>query len=180
MRQLCTPSGKQVAIVRSGHVRFSNALLFVCALALSAASVACDRRIPAEVVAAPVAAVSAGTAPVKPHGDHNPRHGGTVYMKDEMHYEVVLSASGRHRIYFSDAAREDLPASIASSVALTIERPQRPAEKIVGTIDEYGESWILLGEPVDAVGVSARVGFVVNDQGYWIDVPFITASTAVR
>ena len=42
---------------------------------------------------------------------------------DDLHYEVVLDPSGRsHRVYFTDAVREELPASVASDVALTIKR----------------------------------------------------------
>jgi hypothetical protein len=150
-------------------------LWVACAFALCATSVACDRGTPAEAAGAPVAPARVKSAAPKPHGDHNPHHGGTVYMKNEMHYEVVLSRSGRHRVYFSDAAREDLPASIASSVTLTVERPEQPAETIAGVIDQYGDSWVLSGEPVDAVGVSTRVAFVVHGENYWIDVPFIAA-----
>ena len=51
------------------------------------------------------------------HGDHNPHHGGVVYMYDDMHYEVVLDPNGHHRVYFTDSARQDLPASVASTVS---------------------------------------------------------------
>ena len=51
-------------------------------------------------------------------------------MKGDLHYEVVLDPTGRaHHIYFSDALREDLPASIASDVVLTIRRPCRRAHR---------------------------------------------------
>jgi hypothetical protein len=160
------------------HARFLNALLVASGFTLSATSIACDRGTPAEAAGPSVSTAAVTATTPEAHGDHNPHHGGTVYMKGEMHYEVVLSKSGRHRLYFSDAAREDLPASIASSVTLTIERPDRPVEKITGAIDEYGESWMLFGEPVDATGVSTRVAFVVYGENYWIDVPFIAANTA--
>jgi len=57
-----------------------------------------------------------------PHGDHNPHHGGIVMMKgDDLHYEVVLDPSGReYRVYFTDAVREELPASVAADVVLTL------------------------------------------------------------
>ena len=35
-------------------------------------------------------------------------------MNGEMHYEVVFDRDGKHRVWFSDAVREDLPASVAS------------------------------------------------------------------
>ena len=108
-----------------------------------------------------------------PHGDHHPHHGGTVYMYKEVHYEVVLDRDGHHRVYFSDATREDLPASVASSVTLTIDRPGFTLETVRAAIDEQGESWKADGAPV-AGGVTARVAFVLSGEPYWIDVPFIT------
>ena len=110
------------------------------------------------------------------HGDHNPHHGGVVYMYDDMHYEVVLDPAGHHRIYFSDAARADLPASAASGVTLTLERAQAPAETVAGVIDEQGESWVLEGTPVRQRDTSVRVSFVAHGTPYWIDVPFIPSA----
>ena len=107
------------------------------------------------------------------HGDHNPHHGGVVYMYDDMHYEVVLAPDGHHRVYFTDAVREDLPASVASSVTLTVERPKGQPESLTGAIDESGESWLLTGQPVADKDTSVRVAFVAKGTPYWIDVPFI-------
>lgn len=112
------------------------------------------------------------------HGDHEPHHGGTVYMYKEVHYEVVLTADGRHRVYFTDAMREDLPASVATSVSLVISRPSFTPETLAGTIDEHGESWLFDGAPVAAKDTTVRVSFVLNQETYWIDVPFITAPAA--
>ena len=109
-----------------------------------------------------------------PHGDHHPHHGGTVYMYKEVHYEVVLDRDGHHRVYFSDATREDLPASVASSVTLTIDRPGFALETVRAAIDEQGESWKADGAPVAGGGVTARVAFVLSGEPYWIDVPFVT------
>jgi hypothetical protein len=112
-----------------------------------------------------------------PHGDHNPRHGGVVMMKGDLHYEVVLDLTGReHRLFFSDAARQDLPAAYASAVALTIQRPGEADESIVLKIDETGESWIGSGRPVaNPARANARVAFTVATEPYWIDMPFAPA-----
>jgi hypothetical protein len=138
---------------------------------------------------------AANGAPM-PHGDHNPHYGGVVYMHGEMHFEVVLDRGGRHRVYFSDAVRADLPASVASSVTLTITRPGWSPEAITAAIDEQGEGWRADGAPVGPGDATARVAFVVkngisdgatnsvtNDaassdatasgESYWIDVPFM-------
>lgn len=132
---------------------------------------------PATAAAATPVAEAAGMAAM-PHGDHDPRHGGTVYMYGEVHYEVILSRDGRHQIYFSDATREDLPAAVATAVTLTVQRPGFTPELLTGTIDEHGECWLLEGAPVAAAGTTARVSFVVNGEPYWIDVPFLVAPPA--
>jgi hypothetical protein len=109
-----------------------------------------------------------------PHGDHNPHHGGVVLMNGDLHYEVVLDPAGRsHRLFFSDAVREDLPASIASSVALTIFRPGATDELIPLQIDGTGESWTGSGRVVaDPAKTTVRVTFTIRGEAYWIDVPF--------
>ena len=95
-------------------------------------------------------------------------------MKGDLHYEVVLDPSGRqHRLYFSDAVREDLPAAFASAAALTIRRPGEADEAIALKIDESGESWVGAGRGVaDPARAGARVAFTIAGEPYWIDVPF--------
>lgn len=146
--------------------------VLIVVLASGCSSRAQEPAASAQITTAqPVApqAVAAGMA----HGDHNPHHGGVVYMYDDMHYEVVLAPDGHHRVYFTDAVREDLPASVASSVTLTVERPKGLPEALTGAIDEAGESWLLTGQPVAETDTSVRVAFVAKGTPYWIDVPFI-------
>ena len=128
--------------------------------------------------AAPATSASAnahgagGSAP--PHGDHSPHHGGMVLMNGDLHYEVVLDPAGRlHQLFFSNAVREDLPASIASSAALTIRRPGAADEVIPLQIDGAGESWTGSSRAVtDPAKTTVRVAFTIKGEPYWIDVPF--------
>ena len=88
---------------------------------LAAAVVGCGRPDAAKDAAPANVAPSAPVDPqhqnlTGPHGDHTPHHGGMVLMNGDIHYEVVLGRDGRHRIWFSDAVRNDLPASIASNL----------------------------------------------------------------
>jgi hypothetical protein len=98
-------------------------------------------------------------------------------MKGDLHYEVVVDRSGReHHLYFSDAVREDLPASVASSASLTIRGEGEPEETIPLQIDSTGESWIGSGRAVAELGsgrnmITVRVAFTVANDPYWIDVP---------
>jgi len=151
-------------------------LLIAAAAALAAVS--CGRT-PAAAPAPPGKAAPATTAPVAssavPHGDHNPHHGGVVMMKgDDLHYEVVLDPSGRsHRVYFTDAVREELPASVASDVALTIKREAESDENVGMQIDDVGESWVGKGRPVAKPdNTTVRLGFSIRHEPYWIDLPF--------
>ena len=147
-------------------------LLTIAAIACASCSRA-PRAEPAVVQAAP--ATAGGSMP---HGDHNPHHGGIVMMKgDDLHYEVVLDPAGRgHHVYFTDALREDLPASVAADVVLTIHRPKAADERIPLRIDDAGESWVGSGQAVaDPATASARVAFSIGHEPYWIDLPF-TAS----
>jgi hypothetical protein len=109
------------------------------------------------------------------HGDHTPHHGGTVYMKGDLHFEIVLSGDGSHRIYFSDAMRAELPAATASDVTLTFSGGEAPEQTLKAEVDASGESWIAKGSPAKGDGITARFAFVVDDEPYWIDVPYIEA-----
>ena len=93
---------------------------------------------------------------------------------DDLHYEVVLDPSGReHRVYFTDAVREELPASVASDVALTIKRPSESDEIVAMRIDDAGESWLGSGRSVTNPGATtARLAFSIRREPYWIDLPF--------
>jgi len=112
--------------------------------------------------------------PTLPHGDHNPHHGGVVMMKGDLHYELVFDPTGRaHQLYFSDAIREDLPAAFASAASLTLKRPGEPEETVPLEVDDTGESWIGSGRPVaDPARTTVRVSFTIENEPYWIDVPF--------
>lgn len=109
------------------------------------------------------------------HGDHNPAHGGVVWMQsNDLHFEVVLDPAGKHAVYFSDAMRMELPAAIASDVTITVKRGGgEPDEVIELTIDEYGESWSGTGSPVEeSPDVMASVRFVYEGEPYELEFPF--------
>lgn len=107
-----------------------------------------------------------------PHGDHSPHRGGMVLMNGEVHYEVVLDPGGRHRLWFTDAIREDLPASIASDVLMIVTRQAASPERITLTIDESGESWAASGQPIGAGDVMVTVSYLLRGEPYEIEIPF--------
>jgi hypothetical protein len=134
---------------------------------------ACSSNPPETATPAPKPADAQHAGITTPHGDHSPHHGGIVLMKGELHYEVVIDPNGKHSIWFSDAVREDLPASVASKVELTVMRPNTPPEALRLTIDESGESWITTGKPVAGSEVMVKVTFVARGEPFEIELPYV-------
>ena len=117
--------------------------LLTAALALGACKKADDHsHAPAP------APTAAPTAAAKPHGDHNPHHGGVVMMTADAHVEAVLGTDGKHRIYWTDNARDALPASTYEKVSLSIVRPGEPPEEIAFAKDGKNEAWEGQGRPL--------------------------------
>ena len=123
---------------------------------------------PAETTKKPVDSQHAGIT--TPHGDHSPHHGGLVMMNGEIHYEVVFDQKGRHRVWFSDAVREDLPASIASNVVMTITPKMGAVETLALKIDDSGESWVADGNPL-ASGDIVRLTYSIRGEPLEIEIP---------
>jgi hypothetical protein len=105
-----------------------------------------------------------------PHGDHSPHHGGLVMMNGEVHYEVVFDQNGKHRVWFSDAVREDLPASIASNVVMTITPKMGAVETLALKIDDSGESWVADGNPL-ASGDIVKLTCSMRGEPLEIEIP---------
>lgn len=149
--------------------------VLVAALLVSAACSTPPADTPAATTSKPPDAQHAGIT--TPHGDHSPHHGGMVLMKGELHYEVVLDSKGRHAVWFSDAVREDLPASVAAKVEMTVSRPNAPAERLALAIDESGESWVAAGKPVSGDNVMVKLAFVARGEPLEIEIPFVAAAS---
>ena len=146
------------------------AVVVVAVCAGLASSCRREREAPSVARAATTPAPPAGA--MVPHGDHNPRHGGTVLMNGDLHFEIVLGRDGAHHLYFSDAMREELPAATASAVTVTVTQKAGPPDVVALRIDEDGESWVGRGRRVDDPGASARVAYTAHGTPYFIDVPF--------
>ncbi len=93
-------------------------------------------------------------------------------MIGELHYEVVFDRNGKHAVWFSDAVREDLPASVASKVEMTVMRPKAPAEVLALAIDDSGESWAAEGRPVAEDDVMVKLTFVARGEPVEIEIPY--------
>jgi hypothetical protein len=107
-----------------------------------------------------------------PHGDHTPHHSGLVLMNGDIHYEVVLAKDGRHQVWFSDAMRNELPASIASHVTVEVVRPNQPVEIVSFAIDDAGEAWIASGRSLSGDGVMVKLRYSLQGEPHEIELPF--------
>lgn len=131
--------------------------------------------------AAPAAQAPAAATPVDPqhqgmvgaHGDHSPHKGGMVLMNGDMHYEVVLSRDGAHRIWFTDPVRAELPASVATNVRMIITRPGEADEVLPFAIDDSGESWIAKGRPVPGNDAYVKITYALQGEPHEVEIPFI-------
>ncbi len=131
-------------------------------------------------IAVTAAATTDASAATVPHGDHNPRFGGVVLMNGNLHFEVLLRRDGRHQVYFSDAARSEVPASYASDVAIAVTPKGGLAQSVKLAIDEAGESWVGSGPPIVDPDAVARVSYTIRGTPYWIDLPFATMPAVSR
>lgn len=111
-----------------------------------------------------------------PHGDHSPHHGGLVLMNGDVHYEVVFDRAGRHEIWFSDAVRSDLPASVATGVTMAVSRPGAPPELLKLSIDDAGEAWVAAGRPLEGNGVIVEVRYALQGVPHAIEVPVVASA----
>lgn len=149
------------------------ALLFTAALGTAACS---------SQPAAPAAQTPAAATPspdpehqglTAPHGDHSPHKGGMVLMNGDMHYEVVFSRDGKHRIWFSDPVRAELPASVATGVTMVITREHEAPEVLTLAIDDSGESWIASGRPVVGDGAYVKISYALQGEPHEVELPFV-------
>lgn len=156
-----------VNFFRAGAVLLTTALVAACSNQPAA---------PAETTAPPPAATPVDPQHqglTEPHGDHTPHKGGMVLMNGDVHYEVVLSREGAHRIWFSDAVRAELPASVATGVVMTISRPGKPEEVLHLEIDDAGESWIAHGQPVPETDAYVKITYTMTGEPHEVEVPFV-------
>jgi hypothetical protein len=110
---------------------------------------------------------------VGPHGDHSPHRGGMVLMYGDIHYEVVFATDGHHRVWFTDAVRSDLPASVASGMRMEITRQGEPAEVLQLAIDDNGESWIANGKPVTGNDAYVKITYTLQGEPHEVELPLI-------
>ena len=152
----------QIKLVRHGRLLMMLSLLAIGQLA-------CSPEDPERVN--PPADAQAD----RPHGDHNPRHGGLVLMDRDIHFEVVWRPPAEYQVYFSDAVRSALSASTVKDLVATVTCSGKPPEVIGLQVDGTIERWIGKGAtPCTIPEATVRISYVYRDLPYWTDVPLTT------
>ena len=163
---------RQVPRVRRAPIFTLAGILFGAILANG-----CSKSEPAPATQSTIAPKDAQHAGItEPHGDHSPHQGGVVLMSGDVHYEVVMRPSGKYEVWFTDAVRTELPASIASNVRVQVTRPAGPTESIPLAIDDAGESWVGQGQPVSGDGVMVKVSYELKGEPSEVEMPFVAAT----
>jgi hypothetical protein len=122
---------------------------------------------PMDASAAPIAGMA--------HGNHNPKYGGVVLMNGDLHFEIVAKEDGNYTVYFSDAARQELPAAAVANVKLGIKRPGFRSEPVELKVSDNGEYWEGKGGYVDDHETTLLVTFDYQGQMRTSDMPFFAA-----
>lgn len=105
------------------------------------------------------------------HGDHDARHGGFVMMYVDLHFEVVALPEGGVRVYYTDAARSELPAATVSDVVVEIARPGSATEYVAMAVSASGDFWEGSSQPVADPQATVSVGFLYEGEPLMLDVP---------
>jgi hypothetical protein len=133
---------------------------------------------------APRTALAASSAPSAgggmAHGNHDPKYNGVVMMTGNLHLEIVANRDGEYRVYFSDEARQELPASVVKDMKFSVIRPGIRGEPIEMKINDTGEKWEGKGGSVLEKDSSILVSFSYQGERMSTDLPFAAAANEVK
>jgi len=105
------------------------------------------------------------------HGNHDPKFNGLVMMYVDLHFEVVLGEKGGIRVYYSDAARAELPAAVVSDVRIDVLRKGAEPEAVAMSVSDAGDYWEGMGETVEDRETIVRIAFVFQNEPLVFELP---------
>lgn len=114
------------------------------------------------------------------HGSHDPKYNGVVMMTGNLHLEIVANRDGEYQVFFSDEARQELPASVVKDMKFSVIRPGIRGEPVVMKINESGEKWEGKGGSVLEKESSILVSFSFQGERMSTDLPFAAAANEVK
>ena len=121
---------------------------------------------------------------LRPHGDHNPKHGGQFFMApNNWHIEVTHPAAAAFRLYvYDDYSRPFVPNGFSGRVISTTDAKGKTVD--VSMPFERSATGPLLEAHVPGLGLPAtiavKVRFQANEPEYRFDFPFLDYSREPR
>lgn len=121
---------------------------------------------------------------LRPHGDHNPKHGGQFFMApNNWHVEVTYPSAGVFRLYvYDDYSRPFVPKGFAGRIVAIADARGRPADADVAfrrTSTVPALEARVAGLTLPAT-IAVKVRFQANEPEYRFDFPFVDYSKEPR
>lgn len=107
------------------------------------------------------------------HGDHDAQHGGFVMMYQDLHVELVMPPAGGVKLYYTDAARGELPAAVVSEVAVEIARTGAKTESVTMSVSAGGDAWEGKSAPLPDAKAMVHIAFLYNAAPVLFNVPAV-------
>ena len=121
---------------------------------------------------------------LRPHGDHNPKHGGQFFMApNNWHVEVTYPSAGVFRLYvYDDYSRPFVPNGFAGRIVAIGDARGRPADAAVAFRRTSAAPVLearVAGLTLPAT-IAVKVRFQANEPEYRFDFPFVDYSKEPR
>jgi len=117
---------------------------------------------------------------LRPHGDHNPKHGGQFFMApNNWHVEVTHPTAGVFRLYvYDDYSRPFVPTGFLGRIVSIADVKGKPADAAVPFVRATGAPLLEARVPGLALPatIAVKVRFQANQQDYRFDFPFLDYS----
>jgi hypothetical protein len=117
---------------------------------------------------------------LRPHGDHNPKHGGQFFMApNNWHVEVTHPAAGLFRLYvYDDYSRPFVPKGFLARIVSVADATAKSVEVAVPFRRALGGAMLesrVAGLALPAT-IAVKVRFQADQPEYRFDFPFLTYS----
>jgi hypothetical protein len=113
---------------------------------------------------------------VRPHGDHNPKHGGYFFMaSNNWHIEVTHPSAGLFRLYvYNEYSKPFIPEGLTARVIEQTDKNGQKKPLDVGFVEARNKQWLDAKVPELAVPatMAIKVRFEPNDKEYRFDFFF--------
>jgi hypothetical protein len=121
---------------------------------------------------------------LRPHGDHNPKHGGQFLMApNNWHVEVTHPLAGLFRLYvYDDYSRPFVPRGFAGRIVSVADGSARPIDAAVPFTRAADRSRLeaRVGGLALPATIAVKVRFQVDEPEYRFDFPFLDYSKEPR